>query len=156
MKKTSFLFAVLFCFLGFAVLLGNDGSSFDDSLGAVEIGNTSTSSSSDSSTVKSDEKASEESKTKTEEAKEEKKEEEKKGMATLPDGIAYVGVYSYLNLRSSIWGAVIGELYNNEEVTITGRDGDWYLVSTSKGDGYAHARYIFATKDARYQGNDVT
>jgi hypothetical protein len=155
-KKTSFLFAVLFCFLGFAVLLGNDGSSFDDSLGAVEIGNTSTSSSSDSSTVKSDEKASEESKTKTEEAKEEKKEEEKKGMATLPDGIAYVGVYSYLNLRSSIWGAVIGELYNNEEVTITGRDGDWYMVSTSKGDGYAHARYIFATKDARYQGNDVT
>ncbi len=155
-KKTSFLFAVLFCFLGFAVLLGNDGSSFDDSLGAAEIGNTSTSSSSDSSTVKSDEKASEESKTKTEEAKEEKKEEEKKGMATLPDGIAYVGVYSYLNLRSSIWGAVIGELQNNEEVTITGRDGDWYLVSTSKGDGYAHARYIFATKDARYQGNDVT
>ena len=157
MKKTSFLFAVMFCFLGFAVLLGNDGSSFLDSLEAVGIGNAGNTSNSDSSTVKSDEKASSESKTKTEEAKEEKKkEEEKQGMATLPNGVAYVGVYSYLNLRSSIWGGVIGELYNNEEVTITGRDGDWYMVSTSKGDGYVHARYIFATKDARYQGNDVT
>ena len=158
MKKSALLFAVICCFLSFTVLSAND-SDFDESLTAAEVTNTDNASKSDSSTVKSDEKASEESKTKTEEAKEEKEkqeEEKNEGMATLPNGPAYVGVYTYLNLRSSIWGSVIGELDNNEEVTITGRDGDWYIVSTSKGDGYAHARYIFATKDARYRGNDVS
>ena len=162
MKKSAVLFAILFCFLSYAALVAydNSGSDIDSSLNATEIETTgtSTSTSSDATTVKSDEDASASSKSKTEEAKEEKEEEKKEneGSATLPNGPAYVGVYTYLNLRSSIWGSVIGELYNNEEVTITGRDGDWYQVSTSKGDGYAHSRYIFATKDARYRGNDVS
>ena len=83
-------------------------------------------------------------------------EEESTGLATLPNGTAYVGVYSYLNIRDGVWGNITGALYNNDEVTITGRDGDWYKVTTSSGDGYVHARYIFATKDARYSGNEVS
>lgn len=87
--------------------------------------------------------------------KDSKKEEEKAtGLATLPDGKAYVGVYSYLNLRDGAWGSITGSLYNNEEVTITGREGDWYKVTTSKGDGYVHARYIFDSPDKRYYGDD--
>ncbi len=156
MKKLSFILAFL-CLFSFSILVANDsGSSYDDSLNAVGLGDSSGSKSdSDSTTVKSDADASAESKSKTEEAKEQKaKEEENKGLATLPDGKAYVGVYSYLNLRDGVWGKITAKMYNNDEVTITGRDGDWYKVSTSKGDGYAHARYIFAKKDARYKGND--
>ncbi len=158
MKKISLVLTLmLFVCFSFSILVANDGSNFDDSLNAVGIENTSNANESDATTVKSDEEASKNSKSKTDEAKEEKaKEEENQGMATLPNGVAYVGVYTYLNLRDGIWGSIIGELYNNEEVTITGRDGDWYTVSTDKGDGYAHARYIFATKDARYEGNNVS
>jgi len=159
MKKTTLLFVFLFCFVSFSVLLGNSdsGSDFDDSLTAAEVESSGSSSKEDTATVKADEKASETSKSKTEEAKKEKaeKEEENKGMATLPNGKGYVGVYSYLNLRDDVWGTILASLYNNEEVTITGRDGDWYKVSTSKGDGYAHARYIFDAPDKRYSGNEV-
>ena len=158
MKKFNLILTLLFVCFCFSTLVANDdGSSFEDSLTNANIESTSTSSETDSTTVKSDEDASKASKSKTEEAKEEKaKEEENKGLATLPNGKAYVGVYTYLNLRDAVWGSVIGELHNNDEVTITGRDGDWYKVSTSVGDGYAHARYIFATKDARYRGDDPT
>ena len=159
MKKLSFVLAILFVCFCFSMLVANDdGSSFDESLEAAGVEDTTTASESDATTVSSDEDASNASKSKTDEANEEKanQEEENSGLATLPDGVAYVGVYTYLNLRDGVWGSIIGELYNNEEVTITGRDGDWYTVSTSKGDGYAHARYIFATKDARYEGNNVS
>ncbi len=164
MKKLSFAL-ILMCLFSFSILVANDSSSsFDDSLNAAGVGDsgaTVSSSESDSTTVKSDSEASEKSKSKTEEAKEEKakeeeKKEENKGLATLPNGKAYVGVYSTLNLRDGAWGTVLAKMNNNEEVTITGRDGDWYKVSTSKGEGYAHARYIFAKKDARYKGNDPT
>ena len=161
MKKISLLLVFLLCILTVPIVFGNDD--IDDSLSAVEVVNNEKEdvSDSDGTTVKGDEKASAETKSKTEEAKkeeEEKKEseEENTGLAKLPNGTAYVGVYSYLNLRDGIWGTITGSLYNNEEVTITGRDGDWYQVSTSKGDGYAHARYIFDAPDKRYYGDEVT
>ncbi len=164
MKKYSLLFVFMLCILSVSIVFGNDesesGSDLDDSLSAAEVSESGSSENSDASTAKSDEKASEESKSKTSEAKEEKaekdkKEEENNGLAKLPNGKGYVGVYSYLNLRDGVWGNITGSLYNNEEVTITGRDGDWYKVSTSKGDGYAHARYIFDAPDKRYSGNEV-
>ena len=162
MKKYSLLFVFLLCILSVSIVFGNDegdGSDLDDSLGAAEVSEAGSSAKSEDSSLTADEKASEESKSKTEEAKEEKaekeKEEENKGLAKLPNGKAYVGVYSYLNLRDGVWGNITASLYNNEEVTITGRDGDWYQISTSKGDGYAHARYIFDSPDKRYSGDEV-
>ena len=167
MKKISLLLVFLLCTLSVPIVFGNNetvSDDIDDSLSAVEVVNNEKEdvSDSDGTTVKGDENASSETKSKTEEAKEEKEEkkdteeEENTGLAKLPNGTAYVGVYSYLNLRDGIWGNITGSLYNNEEVTITGRDGDWYKVSTSKGDGYAHARYIFDAPDKRYSGDEVT
>ena len=164
MKKFSLLLVFLLCILSVPIVFGNDD--IDDSLSAVEVVNNEKEdvSDSDGTTVKGDEKASSETKSMTEEAKEKKEAEEKKdteeeentGLAKLPNGKGYVGVYSYLNLRDGVWGNITGALYNNEEVTITGRDGDWYKVSTGKGDGYVHARYIFDGPDKRYSGNEVT
>lgn len=75
------------------------------------------------------------------------------GLATLPNGPAYVGVNSSLNLRNGVWGDIIGDLSNNEQVTITGRDGDWYKVSTSKGNGYVYATYIFKDQNSRKENS---
>ena len=170
MKKYSLLFVFMLCILSVSIVFGNDEagteSDIDDSLSAVEVVKDQKEdvTDADGKTVEADEKAAKDSKSKTEEAKEkeaeekkanEEKEEENNGLAKLPNGKAYVGVYSYLNLRDGVWGNITASLYNNEEVTITGRDGDWYKVSTSKGDGYAHARYIFDSPDKRYSGNEV-
>lgn len=167
MKKTSLLLALLLCSSMSYVAIAAD-SDIDAGMDDVTISvGTAKADEKDVATVESDEKASEEKgKDLTQEAKDEatkKDEEEKKdetpddvtGMANLPNGTAYVGVYSYLNLRDGVWGNITNKMYNNEEVTITGRDGDWYKVSTSKGDGYLHARYVFAEKDKRYYGNEV-
>ena len=113
------------------------------------------------SSAKGDAKASSSATSKTEKAKENSKEEysdtnANEGLATLPNGPAYVGVYTDLKLRDGIYGNILAELYNNEKVTITGRDGDWYKVSTTKGDGYAHARYIFDAPNKRYHGNEAS
>ncbi len=77
------------------------------------------------------------------------------GLATLPNGPAYVGVNSSLNLRNGVWGDIIGDLSNNEKVTITGRDGDWYVVSTSKGDGYVYAGYIYSSPNSRNENSSA-
>lgn len=165
MKKYSLLLALLLCSSLSNVTMANE-SSIDDSLDSVSISVESATPEKDDdvATVSSDEKASKESeslnkkaeeKADEENKKEDEKEEEATGLATLPNGTAYVGVYSYLNLRDGVWGNITSRMYNNEEVTITGRDGDWYKVSTSKGDGYLHARYVFAEKDKRYYGNEV-
>ena len=179
MKKTSLLLALLICAMcAFSVIAEEDNeqqSSDSDLLGITSVGIVRNGSNNDDSqTNEGDKSASDNSESLKNKAKDEldtkdkdkntddddddkdDDEEENSGLATLPNGTAYVGVYSYLNLRDGVWGNITGSLYNNEEVTITGRDGDWYKVSTSKGDGYAHARYIFATKDARYSGNEVT
>lgn len=165
MKKSYLLLALLLCSCMTYVTMAAD-SDIDSGLDDVTISVGASSSDEENvATVESDKEASEKSESLTEKAKEEVKakeaeekkddEEEATGLATLPNGTAYVGVYSYLNLRDGVWGNITGKMYNNEEVTITGRDGDWYKVSTSKGDGYLHARYVFAEKDKRYYGNEV-
>lgn len=165
MKKTSLLLALLLCSSMSYVAIAAD-SDIDAGLDDVTISVGAASSEEENvATVEANKEASDNSESLTKKAKdelkakeEEKKDEEKDdvtGMANLPNGTAYVGVYSYLNLRDAVWGNITNRMYNNEEVTITGRDGDWYKVSTSKGDGYLHARYVFAEKDKRYYGNEV-
>lgn len=165
MKKTSLLLALLLCSSMSYVAIAAD-SDIDAGLDDVTISVGAASSEEENvATVEANKEASDNSESLTKKAKDElkAKEEEKKdeeeddvtGLANLPNGTAYVGVYSYLNLRDGVWGNITNKMYNNEEVTITGRDGDWYKVSTSKGDGYLHARYVFAEKDKRYYGNEV-
>ncbi len=82
--------------------------------------------------------------------------DDNKGLATLSTGTGYVGVYSYLNVRDAVWGNIIGSLYNNEPVNITGTEGDWYKINYNGSTAYVHARYIFNSKDQRYRGDEVT
>ena len=63
--------------------------------------------------------------------------------ATLPDGKAYVGVISFLYLREEPFGEELARLYNNDEVIIVDRDGDWYEVETEKGSGWVYGKCIF-------------
>ena len=113
-------------------------------------------------TVQVNEEDSKDSKTKKEEEKEKKEQEEEEkeqeeentGLATLPNGPAYVGAFGGLNVRTAPWGSINGAICNDEQVTITGRDGDWYICETSIGTGYCHARYIFSSPGKAYYGDD--
>ncbi len=168
MKKTNLLLvAFLLCSMGVSVVYGVSFKSSaskttittpgtyeikDDGTEDVKIEEVATTETKNE--VKDEEKTESKDESKDENSEEENSEEEQNnGLATLPDGTAYVGVYTDLNVRDAVWGSVTGTLYNNDEVTICGRDGDWYQISSPQ-SGYVHARYIFATKDARYSGSD--
>ena len=124
-KKKNLLLAVFICMLGTAVVFGDSSmkSSADQAvLGDSDVADTDTLSS--GSSVQSDTEASSSSTSKTEEAEEKADESSndddanEEGLATLPDGPAYVGVYSTLNLRGGVYGNILAELENNEKVTI--------------------------------------
>ena len=70
-------------------------------------------------------------------------ENQSSNLAVLPDGKAYVGVNTYLSLRVEPFGKVSEQLYNNEEVEIINRDGDWYEVKTEKGTGWVYGKCIY-------------
>ena len=109
-------------------------------------------------TVKINEEDAKDSKTKAEEKKEkdeekeEKKDEENTGLATLPNGPAYVGARPCLRIRDGVWGNIVGRVPDNGQVTITGRDGDWYTIESSYGTGYCHASYVFSSPNQHYSG----
>lgn len=155
MKKINLLAAMFVCALGASVLYG---ASLTGSAKSTALGDESADDSSSSSTLAVATSENTDSTSKVAEKAKNKSSEENKatGLATLPNGTAYVGVYTYLNLRDGVWGNITAQMQNNEEVTITDRDGDWYKVTTSHGDGYAHARYIFSGKNQRYSGNDAS
>lgn len=148
MKKHNFLVAMFLCAMGTSVLWA---ASLAGSAGSTSLGDGGIDDSSSTTITSSASTDASSGKSKVAKASESKK----SGMATLPNGTAYVGVYSSLNLRDEVWGNILGELQNNEAVTILDRDGDWYKAKTSKGEGYVHARYIFSEKNKRYHGNEV-
>ena len=165
MRKTNLLLiAFLLCSLGaFSVFAAGD-SDIDEGLDTVEItDSTKTGSDDDTATVEADEDASKDSESITDKAKEEVKEkeeeekeeeeEENDGLATLPDGIAYVGAFIGLNIRDGAWGTILTAIPNDSQVTICGREGDWYKISSPTA-GYVHARYIFDSPGKAYLGND--
>ena len=156
MKKYYFLVALLIAsFACSTVIYGNDLYSTANST-KINEGDAAVEESSTSSAVEGDKSASESSTSKVEEKKEEAAATSSSSSDGSLTGTAYVGVHTYLNLRESPWGTIIGKLYNNEEVTITGSDGAWYSVTTSKGSGYVHSNYIFSSKDQKYTGAEPT
>ena len=163
MRKTNLLLiAFLLCSMGVFSVLAED-SDIDEGLDTIEITDTTkTGSDEDTTTIKADEEASEKSDSITEKAKEEVKEkeeeeteEENDGLATLPNGTAYVGAFGGLNIRDGVWGNILTAIVNDSQVTICGRDGDWYQISSPTA-GYVHARYIFDSPGQAYLGNDPT
>ena len=79
--------------------------------------------------------------------------QENSGLATLPDGKAYVGVTTYLALRDEPFGEILTRLYNNEEVIIVGREGDWYEIESEKGSGWIYGKCVFSSPNSRPSGN---
>lgn len=67
-------------------------------------------------------------------------------------GTAYVGVYTFLNIRNKPWGDVIGQLHNNDAVNIVGQDNSWYIIDSPMA-GYVYFSYVFPGKDQRYPRN---
>ncbi|HOD40226.1 MAG TPA: SH3 domain-containing protein, partial [Candidatus Wallbacteria bacterium] len=47
-----------------------------------------------------------------------------------------------LNVRRSPWGEIIDGLPLGTEVDITGRDGDWYIISHGGGSAYVHISLV--------------
>lgn len=172
MRKTNLFIAIFICLLGVSILFGNDSgapaakspkrSSLKKSGHSAELGDTnSEKQKSSGKAMEADKSQSSASPSKVEKAKnnenadlfnntsDENNDSDNTGLATLPNGPAYVGVNTSLNLRNAIWGKIIASLYNNEKITITGRDGDWYKVSTSKGNGYVYAQYVFSSPNKK-------
>ena len=69
-------------------------------------------------------------------------------LANLPNGKAYIGVTSFLSLRDEPFGTVLARLYNNEEVLIVNRKGDWYEIESDKGSGWIYGKCVFATPNS--------
>ena len=76
-------------------------------------------------------------------------------LAILPDGKAYIGVTSYLSLRDEPFGKVLARLYNNEEIIIVGRDGDWYEVESEKGSGWIYGKCVFDSPNSNPKASDT-
>lgn len=55
-----------------------------------------------------------------------------------------VEVNTSLNIRTSPWGKIIGSFHNGDQVTIIGREGDWYKISWNGRTAYCHANYVGA------------
>ena len=165
MRKTSLLLVALFL-CAFGVHVANSAN-----LGATAVkyqpsGEEITNEDEQTESVKGDdvevtsktEEAKAEAESKKDESdsdKEDDDEEESSGLATMPDGPAYVGAIGGLNIRSSAWGNIITAVVDNTQVTICGREGDWYKISSPTA-GYVHARYIFDAPGKAYAGNDPT
>lgn len=55
-----------------------------------------------------------------------------------------VKVGTSLNIRTTPWGAIIGSLYDGNQVQIIGREGAWYKISHNGQTAYVHANYVDA------------
>ena len=53
-----------------------------------------------------------------------------------------VEVATTLNIRTSPWGDIIGNLKGGSKVTIIGQTGDWYKISVNGKTAYVHSAYI--------------
>lgn len=56
--------------------------------------------------------------------------------------VATVDVATTLNIRTSPWGDVTGNLKSGEKITIIGQLGDWYKVSVNGKTAYVHSAYV--------------
>ena len=166
-RKTSLLLVALFlCAFGVTVAnsanlgatavkyqpSGEEVTQEDDQTEAVKGDKVETASKTEEAKAKDEEKKDKDDSDKEDDDDDE---EESSGLATMPDGPAYVGAIGGLNIRSSAWGNIITAVVDNTQVTICGREGDWYKISSPTA-GYVHARYIFDAPGKAYAGNDPT
>ena len=87
--------------------------------------------------------------------------------ATLPNSQTFTSSYSagkvydvntYLNVRSGAGKSysVIGKLSNNQEVTITGENGNWYKINYNGSIGYVSKDYITSANNSNGNLNTIT
>ncbi len=64
------------------------------------------------------------------------------GTAAARQEIGTVKVNTYLNVRASPNGKIIGRLYNGNKVTIIGRSGNWLKISYNGSTAYVFSQYV--------------
>lgn len=64
------------------------------------------------------------------------------GAAAAASDEGTVQVSTYLNVRTSPWGKIIGKFYNGQKVKILGQSGPWYKISYNGGTAYIHSGYV--------------
>ena len=50
---------------------------------------------------------------------------------------------SSLNVRLGVWGTIVGSLFTGNTVTITGQNGDWYIINLGGQKRYIHSDYVY-------------
>jgi uncharacterized protein YgiM (DUF1202 family) len=66
-------------------------------------------------------------------------------LAPVKEGKTEVGtveVDTTLNIRTSPWGDIIGNLKDGAKVSIIGQSGDWYKISVNGKTAYVHTAYV--------------
>ncbi len=67
-----------------------------------------------------------------------------------------VHVNTYLNVRSSPWGSIIGKLYSGRQISIIGRSGEWLRIRWQGRVAYVHSDYVSTSGDSRTSGGTTS
>ncbi len=140
MKKIVLLvmFFSIICFTAESAL-----PSLDRSASKAKVNKTTVSSDTSSSTAIDAQAASTEDLDTTTSNQEQASQTTETSLANLPNGKAYIGVSTFLSLRDEPFGTVLTRLYNNDEVLIVNRKGDWYEIESEKGSGWIYGKCVF-------------
>ncbi|MBU1108958.1 MAG: peptidoglycan DD-metalloendopeptidase family protein [Candidatus Riflebacteria bacterium] len=63
-----------------------------------------------------------------------------------------VDVDTYLNIRTSPWGKIVGGLRSGDKITILSKEGDWFKILNGDEEAYIHAYYVDAPGFPSHQG----
>ncbi len=58
-----------------------------------------------------------------------------------------------MSLRDEPFGTVLAHLYNNEEILIINRQGDWYEIESDKGSGWIYGKCVFDSPNTKPSGS---
>ncbi len=94
---------------------------------------------------KDDDKKDEKKDDKKDDDKKDEKDSNEETYSPSITGTVQVGS-SYLNVRTGEWGTIVGSLYTGDQVTITGRKGDWYIAEINGQTRYIHMNYVDTPK----------
>ena len=79
--------------------------------------------------------------------------EENTSTVTTSTYTRYVNVNSRLNVRNSIWGTVVGKLYNGDKVTVYENSGNWSRIGTNR---WVCSDYLVGSNKAEYTTGSYT
>lgn len=79
--------------------------------------------------------------------------QENTGTVTTATYTRYVNVNTRLNVRNSIWGTVVGKLYNGDKITVYETNGNWSRIGTNR---WVCSDYLVGSNKAEYTTGSYT